>query len=248
MISLACCPLIFGNKIIGTNTLYFPYPRTFSKVEKEIFRLFSNFISLLIISQNNYNEVSDLYLGILKSLVVELEQKDKYLKKHSEKVRDYSIKIGKELGLDKDELKLLSDVALLHDIGKIFIESSILNKKGKLDEKEWEMIKKHPLNGERMLLPMKILKEGLDIVRHHHERIDGKGYPNGLKGDKISILAKIVSVADALEAMSSPRPYREKPLSLNEIKNELKNNMGTQFDPEIAKVTLKLIEEEKIKL
>ena len=248
MISLISCPLILGNKIIGTNTLYFSYPRKFNKEEKEFFYTLSNFISLLISLQRTYYELEEAYTGIINSLIVELEQKDKYLKGHSEKVREYSIKIGKRLGLPKDDIKILSNVTPLHDIGKLFIDSSILNKKEKLTEAEWAIIKKHPLNGERILLPLKRIRNGISIVKHHHERINGKGYPNGLSGDKISLLARIVSVADALDAMSSERPYRERPLTLKEIKNELKKNMGTQFDPEIVKVALELIEEGKIKL
>jgi HD-GYP domain-containing protein (c-di-GMP phosphodiesterase class II) len=248
MISLISCPLICDNKVFGTNTLYFSYPKKFNKEEKEFFYTLSNFISLVIRLQDTYYELEETYTAIINSLIIELEQKDRYLKGHSEKVREYSIKIGKKLGLSRDEIKILSNVSVLHDIGKLFIDSSILNKKEKLTEAEWMIIKRHPLNGERILLPLRKIRDGISIVRHHHERIDGKGYPDGISGNKISLLARIVSVADALDAMSSKRPYRETPLSLEEIKNELKKNMGTQFDPEIVKVTLELIEDGKIKL
>ncbi|RKY31484.1 MAG: hypothetical protein DRP67_02490 [Candidatus Omnitrophota bacterium] len=246
MISLISSPLIMENKIFGIFTLYYSSPKDFSEEEKEIFSALSDFVTLLINFQQIYRELHDTYLGIINSLVIGLEEKDPYLKGHSEKVREYSLKIGKKIGLKEDELKILADLTILHDIGKLLIDSSILNKPGPLNEKEWEIIKKHPVIGSKILSPIRKFKDGIEIVRHHHERIDGKGYPDGISGEKISLLAKIVSAADAIEAMTSKRPYRKRPLTLDEVKRELIKNMGTQFDPVVVKAALELIEEGSI--
>ena len=246
MISLISCPLIMEGKVFGICTLYYSIPRDFTEEEKEIFSVLSDFVSLLVNLQQLYRELEDSYLGIIHSLVIGLEEKDPYLKGHSEKVREYSLKIGKKLGLKEDELKVLADITILHDIGKLLIDSSILNKQGPLNEKEWEIIKKHPVIGSKILSPIRRFKDGIEIVRHHHERLDGKGYPDGISGEKISLLVRIVSAADAIEAMTSKRPYRKRPLTLNEVKRELIKNMGTQFDPAVVKAVLELIDEGSI--
>ncbi|MCS7179881.1 MAG: HD domain-containing protein, partial [bacterium] len=147
--------------------------------------------------------------------------------------------------LTKEQLKQISELTLLHDTGKLFISDTILNKPDNLNEKEWEIIKKHPDTGAKIISQIRKFKNGISIIKHHHERIDGSGYPNGLNGSKIPIIAKIVSIADAIDAMLSPRPYR-KPLSIEEVKKELIKNSSTQFDPQIVKIAIELIEKGKI--
>jgi len=141
--------------------------------------------------------------------------------------------IGKQLNLREDELNLLRHMANLHDIGKIGVDESILNKNGPLTKEEWQEVRKHPEIGYRLLVSS---NEYADIARdilHHHERYDGKGYPQGLTATDIPFFSRIIAVADAYDAMTSERPYRHALLHEEAI-NELKNNMGTQFDPEIA--------------
>ncbi|MCM8807428.1 MAG: HD-GYP domain-containing protein [Candidatus Omnitrophica bacterium] len=246
MISLISAPLTIFNKKLGVFSLYYSYPKNFTQLEKEIFKLLANFVSLIISTQNIYYELSDAYVGIIKMIIKALEEKDLYLKGHSEKVKKYALLIGKKIGLDEFQLEQLSDLTTLHDTGKLLIDEKILNKPGTLDNKEWEIIKKHPETGAKIVSQIRRFKNGISIIKHHHERVNGKGYPNGINGSKIPLLAKIVSVADAIDAMLSPRPYR-KPLSIEEVKQELIKNSGTQFDPQIVKVALELINEGKIK-
>ncbi len=147
------------------------------------------------------------------------------------------------MGLPEKRIRLLQHAAILHDIGKIGTDISILRKEGKLTDEEWEAIKEHPLIGERILEPVEFLKEVRMIIHQHHERPDGRGYPNGLKLENLSLLSRIISVADAFEAMTSDRPYR-KALTIEETINELRRNSGTQFDPEVVDALIKVLGEE----
>jgi len=147
------------------------------------------------------------------------------------------------MGLPEEEADMLKSVAELHDIGKLGIEESILNKDGKPTPEEWEIIKEHPKTGEEILTPVFLDKKKLAIVRSHHERYDGKGYPDGLKGDEIDILAQIVSVADSYDAMTSKRAYRNS-LGKAIATQELKKNSGTQFNPKVVDAFLRVLERE----
>ncbi len=132
----------------------------------------------------------------------------------------------------------------MHDIGKLGIEEKILNKVDPLTEEEWKIIKRHPISGKEILRPVFFEKDGLEIISQHHERFDGNGYPHGLSGKETNILAQILSVADAFDAMTSARAYR-KPLSKSEAIRELKENSGSQFNPEVVNIFLKILEDER---
>lgn len=164
-----------------------------------------------------------------------IDAKDAYTKGHSERVAQYSAMIAKELGLDDERAQQIHNIALLHDIGKIGIPDSILNKPGRLSDREFSIIKQHTITGGEILKDIDSMRSAFTAARFHHERYDGKGYPNGLKGEEIPIIARIISVADAYDAMTSNRVYRKK-LSNDIVMAELKKGMGTQFDPEIAQV------------
>lgn len=183
------------------------------------------------------------YLESIETLRYTVEAKDKYTIGHSERVSEYSVLIGKKLGLTANELKTLKIGGLFHDIGKIGISDSILLKSSKLTDEELFEIKKHPIIGKNILSNATIFREILPIVMYHHERYDGKGYPYGLFGKNIPFLARIVCVADAFDAMSSKRAYRNE-LDLEYVKNEIKINSGTQFDPVIASIFLEIISNE----
>ena len=169
----------------------------------------------------------------IKTIIHTLYVKNPREELHSRRVSTYCQMIGKQLNLREDELNLLRHMANLHDIGKIGVDESILNKNGPLTKEEWQEVQKHPEIGYRLLVSS---NEYADIARdilHHHERYDGKGYPQGLTATDIPFFSRIIAVADAYDAMTSERPYRHALLHEEAI-NELKNNMGTQFDPEIA--------------
>ncbi len=172
-----------------------------------------------------------------------MDAKDSYTQKHSETVSRYSGSIAAGLGLTELEIKRITIAGLLHDVGKIGVPDSILNKPTKLTDEEFEIIKQHPTLGKNILEHMSSIKDVLEYVEFHQERYDGKGYPNGLKGDQIPLGARIVSVADAFHAMTSSRPYRKTPLTLEQAMEELKDNSGTQFDPIIVDVFVNMVED-----
>lgn len=179
-------------------------------------------------------------LNVLMSILAE---KDYINEGHAQRVKDLSLKIGKKLGLSPKELSDLALLAKVHDIGKIAISDSILNKKGPLTEEEWEVLKQHSQKGYRIALSSPDLAGIAEFILKHHERWDGKGYPLGLKGKEIPLLCRILSVAEAFDAMTSRRPYSEQK-SVEEALLEIKRNAGTQFDPEIVEIFLSLFDEE----
>lgn len=184
-------------------------------------------------------EVSSQRSESIKKILSTLHEKNPREEAHSTRVSMICKKIGLALGMKGDELKSLRAISNLHDIGKIAIDSTILNKPGALDAKEWEIIKKHPEIGYRIIASSHEYAEIANDILCHHERYDGKGYPQGLVGDNIPIRARIIAIADSFDAMISERPYR-KPLSLEAAIEELKRNSGTQFDPDIVEVFLHL--------
>jgi HD-GYP domain-containing protein (c-di-GMP phosphodiesterase class II) len=157
-------------------------------------------------------------------------------KDHSTRVSELSVSIAKEMGLSKTKINDIKSMGLIHDIGKIVIDLNILDKPGELTDKEREIIKQHPLSGSRLLNNLSKYARLAAGVLHHHERIDGKGYPNGIAGDQIPIESKIIAVTDSFDSMTSKRPYRLTPLSLKEAIAELQKHSGTQFDKTVVDV------------
>ena len=184
----------------------------------------------------------DYFYRVVESLVRALEAKDPYTKGHSERVADYAREIAVKMGLPEEKIKLLREIASIHDIGKLGISENILNKKEKLTDEEMALIRNHPLTGEEILKPLRISDEMLSAVRSHHERHDASGYPDKMNGDNINIFAAIVSAADAYDAMTSCRAYRQ-PLSKEEAKLELKKHSGTQFNPKVIEAFLRILDD-----
>lgn len=178
--------------------------------------------------------IEEMSLQLMQMLSTTIEAKDEYTKGHSHRVAEYSVLIARELGWNEKELSNLKNAAHLHDIGKIAIPDTILNKPSKLSEEEFSIIKEHTIIGANILKNISLIDHVQEIVRNHHERYDGNGYPDGLKGKEIPLHARIVTVADSYDAMSSQRIYRNQ-LPPEKIIQELENNKGTQFDPEITK-------------
>jgi putative nucleotidyltransferase with HDIG domain len=183
--------------------------------------------------QNYAQKLEETYLSTIESLAKAFEAKDRYNKGHMERVLEYGLAIASELDpnlLNDDVLKLS---LLFHDIGKIEVPDYILNKPAKLTVEEYEIIKRHPVAGEEILKPVKFLQEVAKVIRQHQERWDGKGYPDGLKGEEIHLYARIVAVADAFDAMTSDRSYR-KAMKIEDAVEEILRNSGTQFDPKVV--------------
>lgn len=176
----------------------------------------------------------------IKVLALALDARDHYTHGHSRQVTEYAVDIAREMGLSFKEIDIIRDASILHDIGKIGITDAILLKPGRLTEEEYAEIKKHPVIGKKILEPVNCLADKIPLIYHHHERIDGQGYPEGLKGDDIPLGARILSVADAYQAMTSDRPYRKALPALIAIE-ELKRFKGRQFDPNIVDAFLRVL-------
>ena len=186
-------------------------------------------------------ELERAYLDTIGILRQTVEAKDPYTRGHSDRVSEYSVLIGKKLGLDEKTLHILKIGGLFHDIGKIGIPDSILLKESKLSDEEYSQIKNHPMIGVHMLGDAAIFTDILPIVKHHHERYDGRGYPSQLVGEDIPYVARIAAVADTFDAMTSKRSYRDS-LPIDIVRAEIERCSGTQFDPNIAKVFLDIMD------
>lgn len=187
-----------------------------------------------------YEQLRTGYLDTIEALRLAVDAKDVYTRGHSDRVAYYCVKIGECLGLSGDDIELLRISGIFHDIGKIGTSDDILLKMDKLNTSEYEEIKKHPLKGAYILSAVSMFKDVVPIVKSHHERVDGTGYPSGLRGDEIPFLASIVAVADAFDAMTSDRLYRSR-LELSEAKTQLINGAGTQFDEKVVYSLIKVL-------
>ena len=190
--------------------------------------------------KDTYDKLEKAYLESIETLRYTVEAKDTYTRGHSDRVSAYSVLLGEKLGLFEKELNDLKIGGLFHDIGKIGVPDSILLKDSKLTDDEYSEIKNHPAIGAHILSNATIFSDIIPIVKHHHERFDGFGYPGKLKGEEIPYLARITAVADAFDAMTSKRTYRNS-LSLDIVKAELEKCKGTQFDPECADAFLDIL-------
>ena len=181
---------------------------------------------------------NETILAIAKTV----DARDENTSQHSERVAEYSVLIAKRMGWSKERCEALRKIALLHDIGKIGIPDAVLNKPSRLTDEEYEIMKSHVLIGGDILKDFTIVQDVADGARYHHERYDGKGYAKGLKGEEIPLNARIIGIADAFDAMTSNRVYRQK-MDMDYVLSELHKGSGTQFDPNIVKIMISLIEE-----
>ena len=189
---------------------------------------------------DTYEKLESAYLESIQTLRYTVEAKDTYTRGHSDRVSEYSVLIGKYLNLPESDIENLRLGGLFHDIGKIGVPDSILQKEAKLTDDEYSQIKQHPNIGVHILSHAKMFKDILPIVEHHHEKYDGSGYPGKLKGDNIPYLARITAIADSFDAMNSKRSYRD-PLPAEVIISEFEKCKGIQFDPEMDDVFLDIL-------
>jgi response regulator RpfG family c-di-GMP phosphodiesterase len=213
----------------------------FTESDLKILSIVANHAAAAIENVRLIKDVEDAHLATLQSMALLLEAKDAYTHGHSERVRDYSVLAARRRGLSEQDIEVLRVGAALHDVGKVGVRDEVLNKNGPLTDDEWAMIKRHPMVGYDVLVPVRLLtQEHLQLVRGHHERIDGSGYPDGLKGDAQSPIAQTIVVADAYDAMASTRAYRPA-LSPEAILDQLRRFSGSQFEPHMAIVFIELI-------
>lgn len=202
--------------------------------------LVTNLIDIIAkLTLKNYEQFNDMVKIVMKALY----EKDPYTQGHSIRVTEYALKIGEAMGLEKDKMQELELAAVLHDIGKLGIPDKILKKPGRLTKEEFEIMRQHSDKGDKMLEGIKDLEPYKRYVRAHHERYDGLGYPDGLKGEEIPLISRIIFVADTFDAMTSDRPYR-KGLPIEVTIDELIRCAGTQFDPYIVETFVRIIREQ----
>lgn len=210
------------------------------KSDDEFGELAASFNNMAVSLSESRKKLHDYFYRVVQAMIRSLEAKDHYTAGHSDRVSEFSQKTALQMGFSSEKASLLKEAAQLHDIGKLGIHEDVLNKKGPLSEEEWDMIHKHPAVGEEILKPVFLDKEMLSCVRSHHERYDGSGYPDGLKGDQINIFAQIVSVADAYDAMTSSRSYRPA-MSKEDAIKRLRDVCGTQFNPQVVEALIKIL-------
>lgn len=226
-------PLIVQGNVIGIMSA--TTRRRPSDDQLDLVGLLANNIAMAIDNARAYDDLKQSYLKTVQSLVSAVEAKDLYTESHSIRVANYSAFIAAEMGFSKSFIEDIWVAGVLHDIGKIGISDSILNKSGKLTDEEYEIVKQHPGIAYKILSKIGLDAGIIDAIRHHHERYDGRGYPDMLDGGEISVMASIISVADAFDAITSDRPYRVAKTIRQGI-NEIIDNRGSQFDPKIVDV------------
>ena len=203
---------------------------------------------LYSILQKDYKFQVESIENVMVSLAYIIEAKDKYTVGHTQRVSEYAVKLAEKLGLDGERIEKLRMAGLIHDIGKIGVPEIILNKPGKLTECEFELVKNHTVIGGNICKPLVNFSELYDMIRHHHEKLNGSGYPDGLKGDEISLEARILSVADVFDALYSDRPYRSK-LPLEKVIDILKEEGSKQnLDFELVATFIDMVTNDEIKV
>lgn len=228
--------VFFGGKVSG---------QRYRANELEMFRSICSSAATGLENARLYHELQATYLSTIKVLVSTIEAKDSYTRGHTDRVALFARMIAEEMQLDRKDLETVSFGAALHDIGKLGVYEDILNKPGELTDGEWKIVRSHPEVGANIIRNMKFLESACDLVRHHHERLDGRGYPDGLKGEEISIGARIVAVADSFDAMTSNRPYRQA-YSYEEAIEQLRMQTD-KFDTDVIEHLVRLIEAGRIR-
>ncbi len=213
---------------------------SFSNIDLEIINVLASQASISIDNVKGYDKMQEQYLQTMRAFASAVEAKDSYTRGHSEKVMELAVLLARRMGLESDELEVVRFAGLLHDIGKIGVPEQILNKPGRLTPAEFEEIKKHPQAGFNIISDVASMKPLLPLIRHHHETFNGKGYPEGLAGGEIPLGARILSVTDSYDAMTSNRVYR-RALNREGALAVIDKEAGRQFDPDIARLFTELM-------
>ncbi len=244
--NIIAVPLVTRNKTIGVVEVLNKKIGTYSQSDLELLQALAHQSAIAIQNAQLFQDLQESFVATVRSLAAAVDAKDSYTAGHSTRVTEYSVMIAEALGLSGDEQRSIRLSGLLHDVGKIGISDNVLGKPGSLSDEEFAIMKTHPSQGAVILRQVPQLREVIPGVISHHERFDGRGYPNGLKGEEIPLHGRIIGVADAFDAMTSDRVYRPR-LSDEVALAELKKNSGTQFDSRVVKAFLEAYEKGKIK-
>jgi HD-GYP domain-containing protein (c-di-GMP phosphodiesterase class II)/pSer/pThr/pTyr-binding forkhead associated (FHA) protein len=231
--SIMCAPLVSKEEVIGV--LYCDnrsHPACFDNQDLELFTAMANQIAVALDNARLYEDVQRSYHEAILALINAIEAKDPDTMGHTQRTSQYALGIAHELNLDEQQCQRVVTAAEIHDIGKIGIKERLISKPSQLSDTEYHTVQEHVLMGEKILKPITYLHYILPIIRGHHEHFDGTGYPDGLKGEDIPLESRILTMADAFDAMTSKRPYNI-PLNFSEALNECKKNSGTHFDPRV---------------
>jgi HD-GYP domain-containing protein (c-di-GMP phosphodiesterase class II) len=216
----------------------------FSDTDLKLVRSVADAASVACSNLRNRQQLEKSYFDTVGALAMALEAKDRYTHGHSQRVTSMCMIVADVLGFSNLEMDQIMFAGMLHDVGKIGIPEAILLKPTRLTQEEFERIREHPVVGERMVSHISFLSTAAKIIRHHHERWDGKGYPDGLRGDHIELPARIMAIADSYDAMTTDRSYRRK-MPAHQVMDELMKGRGTQFDPECLDLFIKHVAESK---
>ncbi len=237
--SLISVPLEIGGEVIGViNINNKKTKEAFAKNDLELLKTLAAQAAVAVEIAELFKKLHNSYLHTIEALTAAIDAKDHYTCHHSQQVTGFAVAIAQEMQLPEEEIETIREACQLHDLGKIGIHDHILTKPGRLTQQEWKEMQSHPLKGVEILKPLGSLREVIDLVKEHHERFDGQGYPDGLEGNDICLGARIIAVADAFSAMISNRPYRKK-MPREEALEELSQQANHQFDPEVVKSFLK---------
>ena len=247
--SVMCAPMRTTDTILGVLYVDSQMAREFSEAELELLAAVGNQAGIALHRARLMEEVEKLFLDVMKAIASLIDAKDGYTHKHSERVAAFGVRLARHLGFDADSRAVVELSGLLHDVGKIGVPDAILNKPGKLTDEEFTQMRLHPVHGARILANIQSQRvvSILPGVKYHHERWDGKGYPEGLKGEEIPLLGRVLGVADFLDALTSDRSYR-KGLALEEALNMVKDLEGKAFDPVVVKAAVELHERGELAL
>lgn len=243
--NLIAVPLSIGDKVKGVLEVLNSQSDSFTEADVNKLMAISSLCAVAIDKAQTHQALQELFWDLVRAIVAMLDARNPYTRGHSERVTDFAVAIACEMGLSEEDCERIRLAGLLHDIGKVGIPDTILLKEGRLTNLEFEMMKQHPEIGYRILMHIKQMHPYLDGVRYHHERLSGKGYPLGLKGDDVPLDSRILAVADVFDALTSDRPYRAalEPSAAIEI---IRRNVPSEFDPDVFSAFLRAWEKDAI--
>ena len=239
---MLCSPLVNKNRVIGAITVSGRRSKEFDEDEQNLLFNLASQTAVAIENSRLNKDVERTYFETISALALAVDAKDKYSRGHLDRVADYCVRIAQKMGLDDAEIQALRDAARLHDLGKIGIPDEVLGKQGTLNDREMELMKRHPEIGESIIKPISSLNHLCDIIRHHHEWLDGSGYPDGLKGDEISPLVRILTVANIYDALTTDYPNRKR--LPREQAYEIMRGMKDKIDMDVVDVLIETLNDQ----